>query len=270
MHKKSLWLPLLIQALALLMASVALAQPPGDPDAARPGETITGIVEFDGAYVYSGPDFAYETIGQLDKNYAVRVLGRSGDFYYSWSGDEWLEIAYQERVGWVYARLIRTSIPFNSIPPTGRKLPRNFNGRVPGFFDLSENICDSWTGTFTRSGDFLAGDDRLTVTYPAMVGANVYSVIVISPTGERVAFDSETTTAEILLSRLPQMGGTYTWRVAPYLALQRERYAWQQICLLQTGGTFEKPGPTATRPPRFRFGARATPLPPSPTPPLLP
>jgi hypothetical protein len=258
--------------LLLLLVSAAIAQPPGDPDAADEGETITGIVEFDGATVYVGPDFAYDPVGQLSQNTSVVVLGRRGDFIYSWNGDQWLQIEFGDDTGWVYARLIRTSIPFNSIPPTGRRLPRNRNGRVPEVFDLSDNICDRWQGAFTRTGDFMAGDQVLTVTYPELPGANVYSVIVISPTGQRTAHDSTTTTAEIRLENLNREGGTYTWRVAPYWTNEESRYNWQQICLLQTGGTFEKPGPQVTpRPTIYRYYYYFTPRgTPTPEPPLVP
>ncbi len=229
---------------------------------------------FDGATVYVGPDFAYDPIAQLPVNASVTVLGRRGDFIYAWNGDQWLEIAFEGETGWVYARLIRTSIPFNSIPPTGRRLPRNRDGRVPAVFDLSDNICDSWTGEFTRTGDFMAGDTVITVTYPELPGANVYSVIVISPFGERTAHDSTTGTAEIELKNLNRTGGTFTWRVAPYWTNEPNRSSWQQLCLLQTGGTFEVPGPVATpRPTRdpfasyyyFNFPGRG----PTPTPPPL-
>ena len=268
---------MLFLVMLLLMGGVwalAIAQPPGDPDAAAPGETITGIVEFDGATVYVGPDFAYDPVAQLPVNTAVTVLGRRGDFIFSWNGDQWLEIEFAGETGWVYARLIRTSIPFNSIPPTGRRLPRNRDGRVPDDFSLSDNICDSWVGEFTRTGDFMAGDTVLTVTYPELPGANVYSVIVISPYGERTAHDSTTGTAEIELKNLNRTGGTFTWRVAPYWTHAPERWNWQQLCLLETGGTFEVPGPVVTpRPTRdpyasyyyFNYGRR----PPKATPPPL-
>jgi hypothetical protein len=266
--------PLLFILLGLLIFGVwalAFAQPPGDPDAAAPGEVITGIVEFDGATVYVGPDFAYDPVAQLPINAAVTILGRRGDFIYTWNGDQWLEIDFEGETGWVYARLIRTSIPFNSIPPTGRRLPRNRDGRVPTDFDLNDNICDSWTGEFTRTGDFMAGDTVLTVTYPELPGANVYSVIVISPFGERTAHDSTTGTAEIELRDLNRTGGTFTWRVAPYWTNAPQRTSWQQLCLLQTGGTFEVPGPVVTPRPtrdrfRFSFVRRATATPP----PLVP
>lgn len=262
---------LLICALLVVIASVALAQPPGDPDAARPGETITGLVEFSGARVYVGPDFAYDIIGQLQKDASVIVLGRSGDFYYAWTGSQWLQIRYEGQTAWVYARLIRTSIPFNSIPPTGRPLPRNNNGRVPEVFSLSDDVCNTWSGGFSQSGSFMAGDEIITVTYPELRGANVYSVIVIMPSGDRTAFDSTTTTAEIVLRNLPKQAGTYLWRVAPYWSNGTERYNWQQICLLRTGGTFTVPvAPTTPRPPRFRFGGGWTPQPTLTPPPLVP
>ncbi len=262
---------ILICALSLVIASAVLAQPPGDPDAARPGEIITGLVEFDGARVYVGPDFAYDIIGQLQKDTSVVVLGRSGDFYYAWTGSQWLQIRYEGQNAWVYARLIRTSIPFNSIPPTGRPLPRNRNGRVPDAFNLSDDVCNTWRGEFSQSGSFMDGDAVITVTYPELPGANIYSVIVIQPSGDRTAFDSTTTTAEILLRRLPRQEGTYTWRVAPYWSNGTERYNWQQICLLQTGGTFTVPvAPTTPRPPRYRYGGPRTPQPTLTPAPLVP
>lgn len=86
-----------------------------------------------------------------------------------------------------------------------------------------------------------AGDEEFVVTYPTLQGTTVYSVIVISPTGFRTPFDSNTGTATIRLDRLPNHGGTYTWRVVPYWTNSDSRFRWQQICLLRTGGTFEKP-----------------------------
>lgn len=243
-----------LAALALILIIIpGFAQQSGDPDDALPGEVITGLVEFEGSRVYAGPDFAYPVIGELAVNTSVTILGRRGDFFYAWTGDQWLEIAWGTESAWVYARLIRTSIPFNSIFPTGRRLPRNPDGRVPSVFDLSDDICDSWTGEFTRVGDFLNGDREITVTYPALPGATVYSVIVISPFGERRAFDSTTTTAVVVLDDLPRGGGTYTWRVAPYYSYTNNRREWQQICLLQTGGLFDVPGAPATPRPTRRF-----------------
>lgn len=195
-----------------------------------------------------GPDFAYSSIGVLTRDVLVVVLGRAGDFFVAWDGRQWLQIDYGGTPAWVYARLLRTSVPFNSIFPTGRILPRDANGRVPDSFDLTTELCSQWQGDFTLSGDFFAGSDRLIATFPTLNGANVYSVIVISPSGERRAFDSTTGTTEILLNRLPLEGGTYTWRVAPYWTNSNFRANWQQVCLLRTGGTFEKPytGPTPT------------------------
>lgn len=234
---------LLVLLVALWSTSLVWAQPPGDPDAADPGEEIRGLVAFEGSTVYVGPDFAYDILGQLPRNAAVTVYGRRGDFRYRWDGDQWLEIDFGGRKAWIYARLVRTSIPFNSIPPTGRRLPRDNNGRVPEVFDLSQNICDTWPGgPFAQSGDAIGEDvnETITVTYPEMPGANVYSVITISPTGFRTAFDSENGTAVIELDRLPKESGTYTWRVAPYWTNGPERWRWQQVCLLRTGGTFTR------------------------------
>ncbi|MCB9450179.1 MAG: hypothetical protein H6672_02000 [Anaerolineaceae bacterium] len=231
--------------MCLCFSLPVIAQAPGDPLAAEEGEVITGIVAFEGAVIYVGPDFAYRIVGELPLNGSVTVIGRRGDFIRSWNGQQWLEIAFDDGSAWVYARLIRTSVPFNSIPPTGRPLPRNRDGRVPDTFDLSENICDTWGGTFTQSGSVLSRDTDIVVTYPEMPGANVYSVVVIAPSGSRTAFDSETTTATILDSKLRSVReyGEYTWRVAPYWTYSSSRYGWQQLCLLQTGGTFNRPRP---------------------------
>jgi hypothetical protein len=211
-------------------------------------ESIYGLVDVDLAEIRSGPDFAYPTIDRLPRNTSFVVLGRAGDFVSRWDGRQWLQIEYGGGKAWIYARLLRTSVAFNSIPPTGRILPRDRNGRVPDDFDLSYDLCEQWQGSYSRVGDFMAGDRELTVTYPALQGANVYSVIVISPTGVRRAFDSTTATSKIILGNLPQEGGTYTWRVAPYWSYSRNRFEWQQVCLLQTGGTFDKPFTGTTRP----------------------
>lgn len=237
-----------IMILLSMSISLVMAQPPGDPLAAQDGELITGIVAVDGATIYVGPDFAYRIIGQLPINGSVTITGRRGDFLYSWNGDQWLEIAYSGDSAWVYARLIRTSIPFNSIPPTGRRLPRNGNGRVPEVFDLSDNICDRWGGGFTQNGSLLTPDININVTYPLLDGANVYSVIVIAPSGLRTAFDSESDSATIIGKKLRSRFeyGTYTWRVAPYWTTGTSRYSWQQVCLLETGGLFDYPDPRAT------------------------
>lgn len=201
-------------------------------------DTTYGIVTVNNSIVRVGPDFAYDAIGSLPINASVVITGRSGDFISRWDGRQWLRL---DSGGWIYARLVRTSIPFNSIPPTGRLLPRDRNGRVPEGFDLSSEVCSQWIGEFTQSGDFFAGDEVITVTYPTLQGTSIYSVIVIAPDDFRTPFDSETGSAEIRLDRLPNQGGTYTWRVVPYWTVTEPRYTWQQICLLQTGGTFEKP-----------------------------
>jgi hypothetical protein len=236
---------LILVFIILILAIPLFAQDGSDPDTMVEGEIVTGIVAFEGSTVYSGPDFAYRVLGELPLNASVTVLGRRGDFFYSWDGRQWLEITYEGGSAWVYARLIRTSVPFNSIPPTGRPLPRDLNGRVPEAFDLSDNICDRWVGTFTQSSSILNRENNITVTYPELVGANVYSVIVLSPSGVRTAFDSETTTVTIYASELRSRReyGIYTWRVAPYYAPDTYRSSWQQICLLQTGGTFERSQP---------------------------
>lgn len=204
-------------------------------------DNIYGIVTIDNALVRVGPDFAYAEIDALPLNSSIVILGRSGDFFSRWDGRQWLNIQYNNGEAWIYARLLRTSVPFNSIPPVGRLLPRDSNGRVPEGFDLSSDICGQWQGAFIQSGNFMAGSTEIVVTYPTLQGANIYSVIVVSPTGFRTAFDSETGTATIELGRLPNHAGTYTWRVAPYWTNSTSRYRWQQVCLLQTGGTFEKP-----------------------------
>jgi hypothetical protein len=201
---------------------------------------IYGLVTVDQAEVRAGPDFAYPTIGRLPRDASVVILGRAGDFFERWDGRQWLQIDFGQSAAWIYARLLRTSRAFNSIRPTGHILPRNANGRVPDEFDLTTDVCSQWQGNFTRTGDFGAGDTQLTVTYPGLTGANVYSVIVISPDGVRRAFDSTTTTAYILLDELPWEAGTYTWRVAPFWTNSPYRYNWQQVCLLRTGGTFDK------------------------------
>lgn len=208
--------------------------------AARQDETIYGLVTVDTAEVRVGPDFAYDAIGQLPRDSSVVILGRAGDFFSRWDGRQWLQIQYGDSPAWIYARLLRTSVAFNSIFPTGRLLPRNADGRVPEEFDLSTDVCSQWQGDMTLSGNFMNGDTVLTATYPGLQGANVYSVIVISPTGVRRAFDSTTLTAQIVLADLPWEAGVYTWRVAPYWTNAPQRYNWQQVCLLRTGGTFEK------------------------------
>jgi hypothetical protein len=232
----------LMGVLGLLLSGFMLAQAQVD--------TIYGLISIDNAEVRAGPDFAYPTVGRIPRDTSVVVLGRAGDFYERWDGRQWVKIEFGSAPAWVYARLVRTSVAFNSIPPVGRLLPRNRDGRVPEEFDLSTDVCSQWQGDFTLSGNFMAGENRLVVTYPTLTGSNVYSVIVISPSGVRRAFDSTTNTSTIDIGFLPQEAGTYTWRVAPYWTNQNQRTAWQQVCLLRTGGTFEKPftGPAPRAP----------------------
>jgi len=239
------WLGLVMSM--LVIGAAALAQ---DQDTTI--DTIYGLITVDQAEVRVGPDFAYNAIGRVVRDTSVVILGRSGDFFNRWDGRQWLKIQFGDSDAWLYARLARTSVAFNSIPLAGtRLLPRDRDGRVPEGFDLSSEICTQWVGSFTQSGGDLNTSDRIAVTYPGLQGANVYSVIAIAPSGQRTPFDSETTQAEILLEDLPWEGGTYTWRVAPYWTDSSYRYNWQQVCLLQTGGTFEKPytGPYTPTPP---------------------
>ncbi|MCA9911219.1 MAG: hypothetical protein KC519_21350, partial [Anaerolineae bacterium] len=206
---------ILLRSLLMLMLLAAIVMVRIETTQAQ-AEAIYGLISVDNAEVRIGPDFAYDAIGRLPRDTSVTIIGRAGDFYQRWDGRQWVQIEFGSSPAWLYARLVRTSVAFNSIPPTGRLLPRDANSRVPEGFDLSTDVCSQWVGDFTRSGDFMAGDNRLTVTYPGLQGSNVYSVIVISPSGVRRAFDSETTTSVIDIGYLPQEEGTYTWRVAPY------------------------------------------------------
>lgn len=237
----------LLRGLFMLMFLAAIAMVRTETMQAQ-ADAMYGLISVDSAEVRIGPDFAYDAIGRLPRDTSVTIIGRAGDFYQRWDGRQWVQIEFGATPAWVYARLVRTSVAFNSIPPTGRLLPRDANGRVPEGFDLSTDVCSQWVGDVTRSGDFMAGDNRLTVTYPGLQGSNVYSVIVLSPSGVRRAFDSQTTISTIDIGFLPQEAGTYTWRVAPYWTNSNYRYNWQQVCLLRTGGTFEKPftGPSSS------------------------
>ena len=256
-----------IWLLLLLVTFISLALVRSLPPVSAQDAPIYGLITVNGTEVRVGPDFAYASIGQLPLDASVVVLGRAGDFYQRWDGRQWVQIQYGDTPAWVYARLVRTSIAFNSIFPTGRLLPRDANGRVPDGFDLSTYVCDQWQGDFALAGNFMGGDSQLTVNFPGLAGVNIYSVIVLSPSGERRAFDTTTTTAQIDLNRLPWESGTYTWRVAPYWTDSSNRYSWQQVCLLRTGGTFEKPYTgyyTPTTPPTARPPAPPTATPWSP------
>src|SRR5262245_21317533 len=85
-------------------------------------DTIYGLVTVDSADGRVGPDFAYRILGRLPLNASVVVTGRAGDFFTRWDGRQWLQIEYGGARAWVYARLLRTSVAFNSIPPVGRLL----------------------------------------------------------------------------------------------------------------------------------------------------
>lgn len=220
--------------LALSFAPKTLAQ----------DEIIWGLIETDVADIRVGPDFAYPIIMQIPRDTSVQVVGRAGDFFRRWDGRQWVQVVVDGGYGWIYARLVRTSRPFNSLPPRGISLPRDRDGRVPEEFDLSVNICDRWQGEFGRTGDFMAGDSSITVTYPEMPGTVNYTVVVTAPTGYRRSFDSQTTSAVIELGRLNWEAGTYTWGVIPYWNDSTNAYRAQQLCFMRIGGSFDKPDTT--------------------------
>lgn len=230
--------------LIILGLCVSLTNAQDDPT----GGVITGIVAINNAEVRLGPDFAYDSINQLPLNASVTITGRAGTFYSRWNGQQWLRIQYGDSHAWVYARLIRTSTAFNSIPPVGMLLPRTRDGRVPSDFDLSSDICSQWAGTFGTAGNPMAGDNIVTLTVPPLQGANLYRAYIFLPGSELsvqygtwVRFESTTNVIEIDVGRLPRAGGVYTWRAAPYWSDGDQYWQAQQVCLLQTGGTFEKP-----------------------------
>jgi hypothetical protein len=207
-------------------------------------DAIYGLVTDYEIDVRIGPDFAYNIIDVLPRDASVAVLGRTGDRIYGFSGREWLKIEYGGQVGWVLGRVIRLGIPFNQVPLAGVILPRDRNGRIPKEFDLSVNICDRWTGSFNFSGNFMAGDQQATVTFPEMPGTTVYSVVTIAPSGLRRAFDSYETTYNIQLGALNYEPGVYQWGVIPLWNDTTDPQRAQTICLFQSGGTFEKPDTT--------------------------
>ena len=204
-------------------------------------EVVWGLVETDIADIRVGPDFAYPIIVQVPRDTSVQIVGRAGDFYRSWDGRQWVQVVANGGYGWIYARLLRTSAPFNSLPPTGLSLPRDRDGRVPEEFDLSVNICDRWRGGYTLTGNPMAGDRSITVTYPAMPGAVNYTIVVTAPSGLRRSFDSQTTSRTIEIARLNPEAGTYTWGVIPYWNDTTNAYRAQQLCYIRIGGTFQKP-----------------------------
>lgn len=212
---------LLIIGIMLLTLAVASAQDDG---------TVYGLITGEHVEVRVGPDFAYDSVGELVRDASVVVVGRGGDF---------IQIVDGDRTLWVYSRYIR--LGSYNIPVTSYALPRNRDGRVPEEFDLSSDVCTQWQGGYGQTGNFAAGDTSITLSYPGLQGATVYGLVVTSPTGFTTSFDSYTTDALIELDRLPAEGGTYTWRVAPYWTNGTRRYNWQSVCPMRTGGTFEKP-----------------------------
>ena len=233
---------LLLVALLLLMALPVAAQedaPADDPVEPLPDGPITGIVATDGLFVYTGPDYAYRFIGQLPVNASVIITGRRTGGYYS---ERWLQIDYSGQEAWIFARYVRTSIPYEDIPETGRPLPRNRNGRVPEEFDLSQNICNFWPNEgFGVVGDYFSGAESITLVAPAMPGANAYSVYVTSPMGFTERFSNTEPSFEIPLHRIATDPGTFTWEVVPFWTYSESRYRWQRLCARRYGGTFERP-----------------------------
>jgi len=206
-----------------------------------PDAPITGIVYADDLFVYTGPDYAYRFIGQMPKNASVTIIGRREGGRFS---ERWLEIDYNGQRAWIFARYVRISVPYDSIPATGRPAPRDGNGRVPEAFDVSVNICNTWPAEgHAIEGDFMAGDDVATFVIPELPGANGYSVYTIAPDGNVTRFSSETNRVTVELRRLPVEAGTYTWETAPYWTRRPERWAWQRLCPRRFAGQFERPAP---------------------------
>jgi hypothetical protein len=205
---------------------------------------IFGLMLENDVDVRIGPDFAYRVVGRLPRDASVVIIGRTGFFFRSFSGQTWLQIQYGDRPAWVLARTVRFGRAFNSIPETALQPPRDRNGRIPEGFDLSSEICSQWVGSFTQSGNFMAGAAELIVNYPVMPGATNYVIRTVSPSGVERSFDSRETTGVIPLNRLPAEAGVYTWAVIPVWNLTADPFRAQQVCLPRTGGTFEKPDTT--------------------------
>ena len=211
-----------------------------DDEEAR-NDAVFGLITSNRVVVRSGPDFAYPIVAQLAIDTSVEVLGRAGSFLGRFSGREWLNIAYGNRTGWVLARFVRIGRTFNTIPQTGLALPRNQDRRVPPEFDLSTHICDSWQGQFSVSGNFMAGDEEITFTFPAMQGAVNYSLVAEAPSGLRRTFDTSEPSITVTLGSLNREPGIYTWYVIPYWNDTTNFRRAQQLCVRRFGGTFEKP-----------------------------
>lgn len=234
-----------ILKLQLILSGLLLAAAQFVPVAAQEDSgPIFGLVTETLVDVRVGPDFAYPIIGQVPRDASVVIVGRTGTFFRRFTGQQWLQIEYGDRLGWVAARVMRIGVPFNSIPETALQPPRDRNGRVPEGFDLSSEICTQWVGAFTQSGNFMAGDTELTVTYPPMPGATNYVITAIAPSGLERSFDSQTTTATIPLGRLNFEAGVYRWQVTPVWNITANPFRAQEVCLPRTGGTFEKPDTT--------------------------
>lgn len=204
-----------------------------------------GLINDSNVEVRVGPDFAYPIIDILPRDASVEVIGRSGVYYGYWDGRSWLEVRYGDNTtGWVLGRAVRMGRTFNAIPRTSYNLPRDRNGRVPDVFDLSQHICNFWQGSYSQSGNFMAGDTEMVVSYPTMPGAVNYSVVAIAPSGLQRTFDSPNTSQTIYLGALNFEPGTYTWGVIPYWNDTTDPQRAQQLCMMRIGGTFEKPDTT--------------------------
>jgi hypothetical protein len=204
-------------------------------------EQTWGLVTTDVADVRAGPDFAYPILMTLPRDTSVEIVGRSGNFFRAWDGRQWVQIRVGAGYGWIFARLLRTSQPFNALRVTGIGLPRDRDGRVPEVFDLSTFICDQWVGEYGRSGDFLAGDQAITVTFPPMNGAVNYSVVFRDSRGFTLTFDTPTPSLTVELARLSRYSGVLTWSVIPYWNDSVRASRAQQLCLARVGGTLTLP-----------------------------
>lgn len=207
-----------------------------------------GLITANNVIVRKGPDFAYPIIEQLPIDTSVVILGRAGGYFHRYDGRQWLQVDYDGRVGWILAGYMRTGRPFNAIPLIGVNLPRNRDGRVPPEFDLSSNICDRWQGAFSQGGNFMAGDQEMTFTFPELAGTVNYSLVAEAPSGLRRTFDTQETFITLTLGSLNYEAGIYTWRIIPYWNDTTNPRNAQQLCIAQQGGTFEKPDTTPPTP----------------------
>lgn len=207
----------------------------------QPSDTVYGLINSNRVIARRGPDFAYPIAEQLAIDTSVEILGRAGSFFGRYDGRQWIHVRYGDKDAWVLARFVRMGRSFNSIPLTGLSLPRDGDRRVPPEFDISSNICASWSGNFAQSGNFMAGDAAMTFTFPAMQGAVNYSLVIEAPSGLRRTFDSSEPQFNIALDRLNYESGIYTWYVIPYWNDSANPRRAQQLCVRRRGGTFEKP-----------------------------